>query len=106
MRTPPFSRSTMRPSSRGLCVGQPLLAVLDGSAQYHLAKSGQPRVAVLLEPNFASARDSGYYRHAKFFGQGDDVPLPVRWRYKLDRWRSQLAEMFHSEPQTLRPRLW
>jgi membrane associated rhomboid family serine protease len=33
------------------------------------------------------------------------VPLPVRWRYKLDRWRSQIAEMFHSEPKTLRPRL-
>jgi rhomboid protease GluP len=55
--------------------------------------------------NFASVRDSGYYRHAKFFEQGDDVPLPVRWRYKLDRWRSQIAEMFHSEPKTLRPRL-
>jgi rhomboid protease GluP len=50
-------------------------------------------------------RDSGYYRHAKFFEQGDDVPLPVRWRYKLDRWRSQIAAMFHSEPKTLRPRL-
>jgi len=33
------------------------------------------------------------------------VPLPVRWRYKLDRWRSQLAAMFHSEPKPLRPRL-
>jgi hypothetical protein len=55
--------------------------------------------------NFASVRDSGYYRHAKFFEQGDDVPLPVRWRYKLDRWRSQIAEMFHSEPKALRPRL-
>src|SRR5690349_17403356 len=31
--------------------------------------------------NFASLRDSGYYRHAKFFEQGDVVPLPVRWRY-------------------------
>jgi rhomboid protease GluP len=55
--------------------------------------------------NFASARDSGYYRQAKFFEQGDDVPLPVRWRYKLDRWRSQLGGMFHSEPKPLRPRL-
>ena len=33
------------------------------------------------------------------------MPLPVRWRYKLDRWRSQIAEMFHSEPKQLRPRL-
>jgi rhomboid protease GluP len=33
------------------------------------------------------------------------VPLPVRWRYKLDRWRSQIAAMFHSEPQSMRPRL-
>jgi rhomboid protease GluP len=55
--------------------------------------------------NFASVLDSGYYRHAKFFEQGDSVPLPVRWRYKLDRWRSQIAAMFHSEPKTLRPRL-
>jgi len=55
--------------------------------------------------NFASLRDSGYYRHAKFFEQGDAVPLPVRWRYKIDRWRSQIAEMFHSEPKQLRPRL-
>jgi membrane associated rhomboid family serine protease len=33
------------------------------------------------------------------------VPLPVRWRYKIDRWRSQLQAMFHSEPKQLRPRL-
>ena len=33
------------------------------------------------------------------------MPLPVRWRYKLDRWRSQLAQMFHSEPKQMRPRL-
>jgi rhomboid protease GluP len=50
-------------------------------------------------------RDSGYYSHAKFSEQGDGVPLSVRWRYKLDRWRSQIAAMFHSEPKQLRPRL-
>jgi membrane associated rhomboid family serine protease len=33
------------------------------------------------------------------------VPLPVRWRHKLNRRRSQLAQMFHSEPKQLRPRL-
>jgi membrane associated rhomboid family serine protease len=33
------------------------------------------------------------------------VPLPIRWRYKIDRWRSQLATIFHSEPKPLRPRL-
>jgi len=33
------------------------------------------------------------------------VPLPVRWRYKIDRWRSQIAAMFQSEPKPLRPRL-
>lgn len=33
------------------------------------------------------------------------MPLPVRWRYKLDRWRSQFAQMFHSEPKQVRPRL-
>jgi membrane associated rhomboid family serine protease len=54
---------------------------------------------------FASVPNSGYYRHAKIFGQGDDVPLPIRWRYKIDRWRSQIAAMFRSEPKPLRPRL-
>jgi rhomboid protease GluP len=33
------------------------------------------------------------------------VELPVRWRYKLDRWRSQLAAKLHREPQQPRPRL-
>ncbi len=33
------------------------------------------------------------------------MPLPVRWRYKLDRWRSQISGMFHSEPKQMRPRL-
>jgi len=33
------------------------------------------------------------------------VPLPVRWRYKIDRWRNQLAQMFHSEPKQVRPKL-
>ena len=33
------------------------------------------------------------------------MALPVRWRYKIDRWRSQLTSMFHSEPKALRPRL-
>ncbi len=33
------------------------------------------------------------------------MPLPVRWRYKIDRWRSQLAGMFHSGPKQMRPRL-
>ncbi len=33
------------------------------------------------------------------------MPLPIRWRYKIDRWRSQLATIFHSEPKPLRPRL-
>jgi rhomboid protease GluP len=37
--------------------------------------------------------------------QGDDVPLPVRWRYKLDRWRSQISGMFQSEPKQMRPKL-
>jgi len=33
------------------------------------------------------------------------VPLPIRWRYKLDRWRGQFAQLFKSEPKPLRPRL-
>jgi rhomboid protease GluP len=33
------------------------------------------------------------------------VPLPVRWRYKLDRWLGQFGGMFSSEPKQSRPRL-
>jgi len=33
------------------------------------------------------------------------VPLPARWRYKLDRWRSKLAGMFQSQHAAARPRL-
>ncbi|MGH9680181.1 MAG: rhomboid family intramembrane serine protease [Candidatus Acidiferrales bacterium] len=33
------------------------------------------------------------------------MPLPVRWRYKLDRWRSELGQMFHSEPKQQRPKI-
>jgi membrane associated rhomboid family serine protease len=33
------------------------------------------------------------------------VELPVRWRYKLDRWRSELAAKFRREPTQPRPRL-
>lgn len=33
------------------------------------------------------------------------MPLSIRWRYKLDRWRAQLAGMFKSDPQQMRPRL-
>jgi membrane associated rhomboid family serine protease len=33
------------------------------------------------------------------------VPLPVRWRYRIDRWRTELAGMFRSEPKQLRPRV-
>ena len=33
------------------------------------------------------------------------MELPVRWRYKLDRWRSQLAAKLHREPTQPRPRL-
>jgi rhomboid protease GluP len=33
------------------------------------------------------------------------VQLPVRWRYKIDRWRSQIASRLHSQPSVARPRL-
>ncbi len=33
------------------------------------------------------------------------MQLPVRWRYKLDRWRSEIGSKFHSEPKVPRPRL-
>jgi len=34
-----------------------------------------------------------YYRHAKIFEQGDDLPLSIRWRYKVDRWRSHCGDV-------------
>jgi rhomboid protease GluP len=37
--------------------------------------------------------------------QGDRVQLPVRWRYKIDRWRNQIASLFHRQPPVARPRL-
>jgi membrane associated rhomboid family serine protease len=70
-----------------------------------LHRSPFPLSFAASDTNFASARDSGYYRHANFSEQGDIVPLPVRWRYKIDRWRSQIAGMFHSAPKARRPRL-
>ena len=33
------------------------------------------------------------------------MPLSIRWRYKLDRWRAQLAGTFKSDPKQMRPRL-
>jgi rhomboid protease GluP len=33
------------------------------------------------------------------------LPLPPRWRYKLDRWRESLSSAFRSEPKQARPRL-
>ena len=33
------------------------------------------------------------------------MPLSIRWRYRIDRWRSQLAGIFRSEPKPQRPRI-
>lgn len=33
------------------------------------------------------------------------MPLSVRWRYRLDRWRSRVAGLLRSEPKVRRPRL-
>jgi len=33
------------------------------------------------------------------------LPLSIRWRYKLDRLRAQLAGMFRSDPKQMRPQL-
>ncbi|MBI3668303.1 MAG: rhomboid family intramembrane serine protease [Acidobacteria bacterium] len=33
------------------------------------------------------------------------MPLPIRWRYKLDRWRESIAAAFRRKPQAARPRL-
>src|SRR5271154_5418093 len=57
-------------------------------------------------PNFTSSlRIFRYYRQASVGSQGDHVALPVRWRYKLDRWRKEMAAKLHSEPKVARPKL-
>ena len=33
------------------------------------------------------------------------MPLPVRWRYKLDRWRSQIAAKMNTPKEQPRPRI-
>jgi rhomboid protease GluP len=33
------------------------------------------------------------------------VPLPIRWRYKIDRWRNQFRSYFRPQPSISRPRL-
>lgn len=33
------------------------------------------------------------------------MELPVRWRYKINRWRGQISSMFHSQQSAARPRL-
>ena len=33
------------------------------------------------------------------------MPLSIRWRYRLDRWRNQIASLFRRQPSTARPRL-
>lgn len=44
--------------------------------------------------------------HAKIFpARRCDLPLSIRWRYKLDRWRAQLAGMLRSDPKQMRPQL-
>src|SRR5665213_1648909 len=55
--------------------------------------------------SFSVPRVFRYYRYAFIALQGDHVQLPVRWRYKLDRWRNELRVKFRSEPKVARPRL-
>jgi rhomboid protease GluP len=33
------------------------------------------------------------------------LPLPLRWQWKLERWRDSIARLFRSAPQAARPRL-
>ncbi len=33
------------------------------------------------------------------------MPLSIRWRYKIDRWRNQIASFFRGQPSVARPRL-
>ena len=33
------------------------------------------------------------------------MPLPIRWRYKIERWRNQFESLFHRQPSVARPRL-
>jgi rhomboid protease GluP len=51
-------------------------------------------------------KDFGYYKHADFDSQGDGVPIPARWQWKLDRWRDRLKQMFgSSDKSNARPKM-
>src|SRR5260370_42640556 len=52
-----------------------------------------------------SKSDFGYYRNAGSGSQGDAVPLPYRWQWRLDRVRNALRGFFRPDPQAARPRL-
>ena len=52
-----------------------------------------------------SESDFGYYRNARSGSQGDAVPLPYRWQWRLDRVRNALRGFFRPDPQAARPRL-
>jgi rhomboid protease GluP len=48
---------------------------------------------------------SGIIGRRQFRRQGNPVTLPLRWRWRLDRWKERLASMFRASPKPPRPRL-
>src|SRR5258708_39468070 len=52
-----------------------------------------------------SKSDFGYYRNAGSGSQGDAVPLPYRWQWRLDRVRNAVRGFFRPHPQAAGPRL-
>src|SRR5260370_8673318 len=52
-----------------------------------------------------SKSDFGYYRNAGSGSQGDAVPLPYRWQWRLARVHIALRGFFRLDPQAARPRL-
>ena len=57
---------------------------------------------------FSARCDFGYYRHANFGSQGDALQLPLRWRWKLDRFTESVKRLFGGGPpkqSNARPKL-
>src|SRR5579862_345358 len=71
-------------------------------------------ILVLFATRYSPLEPTAFSRPEQIFriidrplirSQGDRVPLPIRWRYKIDRWRNQFGSLFRRQPAVARPRL-
>jgi rhomboid protease GluP len=71
-------------------------------------------IPVLFATRYSPLEPTAFSRPEQIFriidrplirSQGDRVPLPIRWRYKIDRWRNQFGSLFRRQPSVARPRL-